>query len=62
MKLLVGNSPEFIQKAQGNPLDLDLDGLDRESYQSFGFEYINEVEVVGEHQLIEMRLSNNIHK
>ena len=60
----LGIASQLVQSLLSYAGELDIKTIDihahkylRGYYESFGFKYIQEVEVVGEHQLIEMRLS-----
>ena len=46
---------QYAQELGVNSIEIHAHTYLRDYYERFGFEFIKEVEVVGEHQLIEMR-------
>ena len=46
---------QYVQELGVNSIEIHAHTYLRDYYERFGFEFIKEVEVVGEHQLIEMR-------
>ncbi len=68
MEVIIGTSPEIIEQAQAirfQVISVEQQGVEsieihahsylRNYYEKFGFNFVQEVEIVGEHQLIEMR-------
>lgn len=53
--IVVNKLIEYAKKQGVSSIEIHAHSYLRDYYERFGFEFIQEVEIVGEHQLIEMR-------
>lgn len=52
---VVNSLMDYARSARLSSIEIHAHGYLRNYYEKFGFEFIREVEIVGEHQLIEMQ-------